>query len=74
MLLRERLTFLNGQLTIESLDGRGTRVNVDIPTVELFRMICLDIWLQGVQFSFMIIIRDKSIQSPTIGKYPLENR
>jgi hypothetical protein len=24
--------------------------------------------------SFMIIIRDNSIQSPTIGKYPLENR
>jgi two-component system sensor histidine kinase DegS len=29
--LRERATLLNGQLTIESAPGRGTRVDVDIP-------------------------------------------
>jgi signal transduction histidine kinase len=29
--LRERATLLNGRLTIESAQGRGTRVDVDIP-------------------------------------------
>ena len=33
--IRERVTLLNGQLTIESLEGRGTRVDVDIPMVGL---------------------------------------
>jgi two-component system, NarL family, sensor histidine kinase DegS len=28
--IRERVTLLNGQLTIESLEGRGTRVDVEI--------------------------------------------
>jgi len=29
--IRERVSLLNGQLTIESLEGRGTRVDVEIP-------------------------------------------
>ena len=33
--IRERVTLLNGQLTIESLEGRGSRVDVDIPMVGL---------------------------------------
>jgi two-component system, NarL family, sensor histidine kinase DegS len=33
--IQERVTLLNGQLTIESLEGRGTRVDVDIPMVGL---------------------------------------
>ncbi len=33
--IRERVTLLNGQLTIESLEGRGTRVDVEIPMVGL---------------------------------------
>ena len=35
--IRERVTLLNGQLTIESLEGRGTHVDVTIPMVGLFR-------------------------------------
>ncbi len=35
--IRERVTLLNGQLTIESSEGRGTRVDVDIPMVGLLR-------------------------------------
>ena len=33
--IRERVTLLNGQLTIESLEGRGTRVDVEIPMAGL---------------------------------------
>ncbi len=33
--MRERTALLNGQLTIESAHGRGTRVDVDIPFLEL---------------------------------------
>jgi len=33
--IQERVTLLNGQLTIEGLAGRGTRVDVDIPMVGL---------------------------------------
>jgi DNA-binding CsgD family transcriptional regulator len=33
--MRERTALLNGQLTIESVQGRGTRVDVDIPFLEL---------------------------------------
>jgi signal transduction histidine kinase/DNA-binding CsgD family transcriptional regulator len=33
--IRERAALLNGQLTIESSEGRGTRVDVDIPMVGL---------------------------------------
>jgi len=29
--IRERVSLLNGQITIESLEGRGTRVDVEIP-------------------------------------------
>jgi len=35
--IRERVTLLNGQLTIESLEGKGTRVDVEIPMAGLFR-------------------------------------
>ena len=31
--IRERVTLLNGHLTIESLEGRGTRVDVEIAMV-----------------------------------------
>ena len=31
--IRERVTLLNGQLTIESLEGMGTRVDVEIVMV-----------------------------------------
>jgi signal transduction histidine kinase/DNA-binding CsgD family transcriptional regulator len=33
--IRERTALLNGQLTIESVHGRGTRVDVDIPFLRL---------------------------------------
>ena len=33
--IRERVTLLNGQFTIESSEGRGTRMDVDIPMVGL---------------------------------------
>ena len=33
--IRERVTLLNGQFTIESSEGRGTRMDVDIPLVGL---------------------------------------
>ena len=34
--IRERVTLLNGQLTIESVEGRGTRIDVDIPMSGFF--------------------------------------
>src|SRR5437588_6702779 len=33
--IKERITLLNGQFTIESSEGRGTRMDVDIPMVGL---------------------------------------
>ena len=33
--IRERVTLLNGQFTIESSEGRGTRMDIDIPLVGL---------------------------------------
>jgi two-component system, NarL family, sensor histidine kinase DegS len=35
--IRERVSLLNGKLTIESVAGRGTRIGVDIPMVGLFK-------------------------------------